>query len=243
LAHTHDAPDGGESITLVDYDKDAEDKIATAALYPHMRMPMEKVKEIVAKMDAQEKADVVKAYINERGNRRHKPGRAFEHAHYTFDICANFGAYRDMHRHRILTQQRQPLSTHHGYKLPSELVEAGYESEFKDVMDAAKNAYSEIWKKHPEEAQYVVPLAYNIRWYMSFNAREAYHMLELRSSMQGHPDYRHIAQEMSRQMEKAHPSIASGMKFMDMNEYALERLEAEKRIDKKIAEISEKYGK
>ena len=92
------------------------------------------------------------------------------------------------------------------------------------------------------EAQYVVPLAYNIRWYMTFNAREAYHMLELRSAMQGHPDYRKVAQLMFKEIEKVHPQLASGMKFMDMKEYKLERLEAEKKLDKKMEEISKKYG-
>jgi thymidylate synthase ThyX len=147
-----------------------------------------------------------------------------------------------MHRHRILTQQRQLLNPHHGYKLPEELVEAGYDSVFKDVMESSKNAYEEIAKEFRKEAQYVVPLAYNIRWYMHFNIREAYHMLELRSGIQGHPDYRKIAQDMFKEIEKVHPRLTSGMKFMDMEEHRLERLEAEKRIDRKMEEIEKKYG-
>jgi thymidylate synthase ThyX len=244
IASEHAGATGpGEKVTLVDYDKDAERRIIIAALYPYLQKPMAEIASIVDRMDDKEKEAVIKAYVNERQNRRQKPGRGFEQAYYTFDICANFGAYRDMHRHRILTQQRQTLTPYLGYKLPKGLVEAGYESEFKDAMDNARNAYDEISKKHGKEAQYAVPLAYNIRWHMTLNLREAYHMLELRSAMQGHQDYRQIAQEMFRQIASVHPRLAFGMRFMDMKEYSLERLEAEKRIDKKLAEIDRKYAK
>ena len=242
VARAHSNPLGSESVVLVEYDKEAERKIIVAALYPHLLKPMEEIAKIVDRMNQEEKESVITAYINERENRRHKPGRAFEHCFYTFDVCANYGAYRDLHRHRILTQQRQLLTPYLGYKMPPEIVEAGYEKEFKEVMGSTKNAYEEIAKRYRKEAQYVVPLAYNIRWYMTYSIREAYHMLELRSSMQGHTDYRKIAQDMFREIEKVHPLLASGMKFMDMKEYTFERLEAEKRIDKKMEEIAKKYG-
>jgi thymidylate synthase ThyX len=236
-------PSGGAGVRLVGFDAEAERKIAAAALYPHMLRPMEEVLAIVDSMDGLEREALIRSYIGERGNRRHKPGRAFEHCFYTFDVCANYGAYRDLHRHRVLTQQRQMLTPHLGYRMPRDIVEAGYEAEFKDVMEAAREAYLRIAMRHPKEAQYVVPLAYNIRWYMSFNAREAYHMLELRSGMQGHQDYREIAQAMFREIERVHPLIASGMRFMDMEEHGLERLEAERKIDRKMEEISKKYGR
>ncbi|MEW6722300.1 MAG: FAD-dependent thymidylate synthase [Candidatus Micrarchaeota archaeon] len=243
LASRYGGASGGEGVELVAYDREAEREIVAAALYPHLLKPMAEVLAIADRMGPQEREAVVRACIGERENRRHKPGRAFEHCRYTFDICANYGAYRDLHRHRVLTQQRQELTPYLGFKMPPEILQSGYEKEFRDVMEAAKAAYGDISKKHRKEAQYVVPLAYNIRWYMTLNLREAYHMLELRSGMQGHPDYRHVAQEMFRKIEGVHPALASGMKFMDMKEYALERLEAEKKIDRKMAEISEKYGK
>jgi thymidylate synthase ThyX len=242
IALRHERAGPGEVVRLVDYDQDAERKAVAMALYPHMSCGIEEIYSIVDKMSDEERKDAIMAYINERENRRHKPGRAFEHVWYTFDVCANYGAYRDLHRHRMLTQQRQRLGPNLGYKLPKEIVDSGYEKEFREVMDAAKNAYEEIAGKHKNEAQYVTPLAYNLRWYMTFNLREAYHMLELRSSMQGHPDYREVAQMMFREIGKVHPVLASGMKFMDMKEYALERLEAEKRLDRKLEEISKKYG-
>lgn len=242
LAEKYAGASGGEGVELVEYDAGAEDRIIAAALYPHLLKPMREIREIVSRMARDEKEAVIRAYINERENRRQKPGRAFEHAYYTFDICANYGCYRDLHRHRVLTQQRQLLTPYLGYRLPPELAEAGCEAEFREAMAAAAGAYDEIAAKYPREAQYVVPLAYNIRWQMTLNLREAYHMLELRSAMQGHIDYRRIAQEMFRQIAKAHPLLASGMKFMDMKEYGLERLQAEKGIDRKMAEIGRKYA-
>ncbi|HSB47386.1 MAG TPA: FAD-dependent thymidylate synthase [Candidatus Bilamarchaeum sp.] len=242
-ARRHDSVAKGPLVELVEYEEDAERKAAAFALYPQMNCPLSEVLEKVGRMGKQERDAVIRAYVNQRENRRHKPGRAFEHISYTFDICANYGAYRDLHRHRVLTQERQYLSPHLGFKMPREIVEAGYGKEFTDVMEGAKNAYEAIAEKYPREAQYVIPLAYNIRWYMTMNLREAYHMLELRSGMQGHADYREVAQQMFREIERVHPALASGMKFMDMKEYALERLEAEKRIDRKLEEISEKYGR
>ncbi len=242
IATRHTGPSGGKKVTLVDYDKNGERKIIISALYPYLLKPMEEIGRIVDNMSREEKETVIKSYINERENRRHKPGRAFEHCTYTFDICANYGAYRDLHRHRILTQERQELSPYLGYKMPPEIVEAGFEKEFRAVMELTRETYEKIAKKYPKEAQYVVPLAYNIRWYMTFNAREAYHMLELRSAMQGHIDYREIAQDCYREIEKVHPLLAGGMKFMDMKTYELERLEAERKLDKKMDEISKRYG-
>ena len=243
IANNYPGASGGEGVTLADYDKDGERRVLIAALYPYMQKPMKEIARIVDSMSDDEKQAVINAYVNERGNRRQRPGRAFEHCYYTFDVVANYGAYRDIHRHRVLTQQRQLLTPYLGYKLPKELVEAGYENEFRNAMEEAKNTYEEIAKKFRKEAQYAVPLAYNIRWYMTFNIREAYHMLELRSAMQGHIDYRRVAQQMFQEIEKVHPRFAKGMKFMDMEEHGLERLEAEKRIDKKIEEIKKKYGR
>ncbi len=243
LAGKYPGSGGEEGVKLIEYDNDAERKIIIAALYPYLEQSMEEISRIVDQMSDEEKQTVISKYINERGNRRQKPGRGFEHAYYTFDVVANYGAYRDIHRHRILTQERQLLGPHLGYKLPAELVDSGYQNEFTNVMEEAKNTYEQISKKFKKEAQYVIPLAYNIRWYMTYNIREAYHLLELRSAMQGHIDYRRVAQNMFREIEKVHPNLAAGMKYMDMQEYGLERLEAEKKLDKKMEELNKKYGK
>jgi thymidylate synthase ThyX len=236
------AEPGAEGVTLVDYDQDAEERIIAAALYPYSGLPMKGLLAYAKTMPQEMREKIIAAYVGERQNRRHKPGRAYECARYTFDICANYGCYRDIHRHRVLTQQRQVLGCLHGYTLPREIVESGYEAEFKEAMDAARGAWETIAKKRPLQAQYVVPLAYRIRWQMTMNLREAFHFCELRSAMQGHVDYRRVAQGMFREIEKAQPNLAKHMKFMDMKEYEFERLEAEKRLDSKIAESMKKHG-
>ncbi len=232
--------ESGEYVRLMEYDRNAIDKIVEAIIFPHSGESYREIKERVKNMDEDEKKKIIDAYVGVRKNRRHRPGRAFEQAYYLFDICANYGAYRDLHRHRILTQQRQTLTPYYGYKMPKEIVDAGYESEFKEVLEVAKNNYEKM-KKYPYQAQYVVPLAYNIKWYMKFNLREAYHLIELRSMRQGHPDYRKIVQSMYLQIKEKNPELVEKM-MVDMSEYDLERLEAEKKIDKKLEELKKKYG-
>ncbi len=225
---------GAVDVALVDYDLDAEQKIVAAALYPYGNASMNSLLQDTKHMTQDQRSKIIDTYVGTRSNRRHKPGRGFELPYYTFDICGNFGCYRDIHRHRVLTQQRQNLGCLHGYTLPKEIVDSGYESEFKDAMDSAKNTWERIAKTHPLQGQYLVPLAYRIRWHMTMNAREAIHFCELRSARQGHIDYRRIAQKMFKEIERVHPTIAKHMKFMDFSEYEFERMEAEKKIDEKM---------
>ncbi|MBI1972013.1 MAG: FAD-dependent thymidylate synthase [Candidatus Aenigmarchaeota archaeon] len=231
------AENSSGAVTLVDYDRDAELKVISAILYPHTHLPESRLREAVSRMSDDERKEILRAYVSERANRRHRPGRAFENAYYKFDIVGNYGIFRDLHRHRVLTQERQALTTNHGFDTPKELAEAGLDAGFKDAMQAAKNAFELIAKKFPAEAQYVVPLAYKIRWYFLMNLREVYHLCELRSVRQGHPDYRIVAQRMFEEVKKIHPNLAAFASFLDTNTYGLERLEAEKRIDKKIEEL------
>jgi len=231
-----------KEVALVDYDADAEERIIAAAIYPYSASSMESLLARARAMPKEERGRILSACIGRRANRRQKPGRAFESARYTFDICANYGCYRDIHRHRVLTQQRQALGCRHGFTLPREIVESGYEKEFKDAMEAAKLAWEQISAKHPLQAQYVVPLAYRIRWQMTMNLREAYHFCELRSAVQGHIDYRRVAQGMHMEIRRVHPELAKGMIFMDMGEHAFERLEAEKRLDRKMEEANARHG-
>ena len=231
-----------EMVKLLDYDREAYPKVIAAALYPYSKLSLEELEGIARKMNEEEMKKVIEAHLNERKNRRHKPGRGFERVHYTFEICTNFGAYRDLHRHRVLTQQRQLLSTNLGYDIPHEIIDAGYENEFKDAMENAKNNYEKISARYPQQAQYIVPLAYRLRWMVTMNLREAYHLCEIRSTQHGHRDYRKVAQEIYKKIKEVHPLLADKM-MVDLNEYEFERLEAEKKIDKKISEITKKYKK
>ena len=227
-------------VSLIDFDADAEKKIAAAILFPCLHAEMEDVAAAVEKMPLDERRRVISAYVGSRQNRRQKPGRAFEAAYYTFCVTGNFGMYRDLHRHRILTQERQLLTTKHGFDMPPELVEAGFDSQVKEAVAAAGSLYSKMAAEMPYEAQYVVPLGCRMRWYMRMNLREAYHFCELRSMRQGHQDYRKVAQDMHKLIAGVHPFLASGMKFVDFGSYGLERLEAEKKTDAKLEQLKKK---
>jgi thymidylate synthase ThyX len=235
-------PEKSEEVTLVEYDKDAETKVLAAIIYPHSRMPLSQIKEVVSKLSDGEKADLVKEYLQRRQNRRHRPGRAFENIYYRFDILANYGIYRDLHRHRQLTQEPQELTVKHGYDTPKELVEAGFREEYDRCMEKANHAYCKIYKEFPKEAQYIVPFGYRIRWYINMNLREAYHLTELRSVQHGHTDYRRIAQTIYKKIKEVHPLLTEYLSFVDMMDYDLERIEAEKFTDKRIEEVKKKYG-
>jgi thymidylate synthase ThyX len=223
--------DAKEPVTLIDYDAQAEEKIIASILYSHARHPLMQLREIAAKMSVEERGKILEEHFGKRRHRRDKLSRAFENVYYTFDILGNLGLYRDLHRHRILTQERQDFTTVHGYDTPLEIDEAGFTKEFDHCMQQAAELYEQIYRDLPGEAQYVVPFAYKIRWYMKMNLREAVHLCELRTMPQGHPDYRFISQEMWRKIQEVHPTLAEAGKFVDWQKYRLGRLQSEMRTE------------
>ena len=226
-----------ESVMLIDYDRNAEEKIVAAIFYPHVRHPLQELRQIVARMTADERRKMLDEYLSKRRHRRDKPGRAFENVYYTFDILGNLGLYRDLHRHRILTQERQDFTTVHGYDTAPEIEEAGFKQQFDDCMAQVATLYENIYRDLPCEAQYVVPFAYKVRWCIKMNLREALHMVELRTMPQGHPDYRSICQEIWRKIQEVHPALAECGKFIDWKKYRLGRLQSEMRTEFKKSAI------
>ena len=209
-------------------------------LYSHSRQPLAQLRELAGKLGADERGKILDEYFAKRRHRRDKLSRAFENVYYTFDILGNLGLYRDLHRHRILTQERQDFTTVHGYDTPPEIEEAGFKNEFDDCMKRTADLYERIYADLPSEAQYVVPFAYKIRWYMKMNLREAVHMCELRTMPQGHPDYRFICQEMWRKIQSVHPALAESGKFMDWQKYRMGRLQSEMRTEFKKSAMQPK---
>ncbi len=233
-------PTTGAFTKLTDYEseKQALDKIITSIMYEQSpSTSYQNIMKQVKKIPTERKIKIIQAFTKIRSNKRHRPSRAFENTYYTFDLCNNFGMFRDLHRHRALTLERQMLTTDHGYLLPKEIKTLGIEKDFKECMNNTKSTFEKIRKKFPEQGQYVVNFAYNYPYFMKLNLREACHLIELRTIPQGHVDYRRVAQEMYKQINKVHPNLSKIMKFVDLKEYDLERFEAEKRTEEKRKKI------
>jgi thymidylate synthase ThyX len=222
-------------VRLVDCDQDAERKVAAAALFPYSDLPLAVLRD--ADVDGVEVERVLEAMLGGRGNRRQRAPRALEHVHYTFEITANFAAYRDLQRHRMLTQDRQLLGTSLGYDLPPELAEHGMAEPFQRAIEVAAGAHDRLEAElGPVLAQYAVPFAFRLRWYVRANLREVYHLCELRTTPQGHPDYRHVAQQMFLRVREVHPRLAAYARFVDLSPGdELGRRASERRIDEKLA--------
>ena len=229
-------PKKGAVTKLVDYEseKNSIDIIITSIMYE--QSPSTSYQDIlqqVKKMSKDKKIKIINEFTKIRTNRRHRPSRAFENIYYTFDLCNNFGMFRDFHRHRALTLERQLLTKDHGYNMPNEIKVLGIEKDFKDCMNKTKETFDKIRTKLPEQGQYVVNFGYNYPYFMKMNLREACHLIELRTVPQGHVDYRRVAQQMFKQINKVHPNLSKIMKYVDMKEYDLERFESEKRTEEK----------
>ena len=225
---------------LVDYEseKTAINKIITSLLYEQSpSTTYEEILKQVKKMPNQKKGKIIKSFAKIRKNRRHRPPRAFESTYYTFDLLNNFGMFRDFHRHRALTLQRQLLTTDHGYNTPDEIKILGIQKDYDDCLQNSIVVFNKLRKKLPEQAQYVVNFAFNYPYFMKMNLREACHLIELRTVPQGHIDYRRVAQQMFKQIKKIHPNLSKIMKFVDTKDYDLERFQSEKRTEEKRKDL------
>ena len=220
-------------VQLIEYDQDAEDRMLAALLFPFGHASLQEFTEQLKNLPGSEKKSLIHEYAGLRQNRRHKPGRGIEMPFYTFDIVGDYGIYRDLQRHRMLTQERQLLSTRYGFEKPEEIEEAGLGEIYDEAMFQAAEAFDQLQKDFPFEAQYVVPMGYRIRWFMKINLRSLSWMTELRSVPQGHTGYRRIAQQMYLRVRDVHPTLSELMKFVDLEEYPLGRLEAEVRQEAK----------
>ena len=222
------------AVQLVEYDLDAEVKIIASLLYKYSNLPASEIKRRVGKLTTKQRLEIIKTSTSRRQVRQHRLLRAFENTYYKFDIVANLGAYRDLHRHRMLTQERQRFTTELGYDVPFDLTSAKLDAPYIDAAKKIDNFYRKISQKYPEQAQYVVMLGNRIRWYQWENLRELGWEAELRTGPQGHPDYRVIEQEKIRLVARVHPTLVKALKFVDFSEYDLARRESEKKIDKKL---------
>lgn len=224
-----------DKVTLVRYDNDGVEAVIGAILFGAGDWDKSAIVERVRGLSAEEQAEIVRSYVGIRGNRRHKPGRAFEHARYEFDLLINIGEFRDLQRHRLLTPDRQAYTTAHGYDTSDQInavpeIRDGYNAN----MERADRLFREISDEYPNEAQYLVPYGYRVRYNIELNLRELYHWCELRTTEQGHPDYRLTSQQMYYAVRDVHPLLVEGMNFVNLNPNPpMSRLRAEMRSAKK----------
>jgi thymidylate synthase ThyX len=228
-------PDQSEEVVLVDFDPDGENKVLAALCYPYSHLPESQLIAKVAALSDEQKSDLMASYVGTRENRRHKPGRAFERTGYRFDVLGDYGAFRDLQRHRMLTIDWQRLTPDHGFVTPEIVEQAGCGDDFAEAMERSRDLYEALRPDYPAQAPYAISMAYRLRYAMQFNAREAMHMLELRSAPQGHPSYRRVALEMYRQIAEVagHRALAAAMTHITHVAPELERLESERRAEER----------
>jgi hypothetical protein len=222
------------SVELVHVDGTEEDLLA-ACLYEMASAPETEIRGRVDVLDREERAELLGALVGSRANRRHRPGRGFEALRYRFEIVSDYGAFRDLQRHRMLTCQWQRLGPDLGAEIPAEVREAGIGGEFERALEISRAEYERLTDTGLHEvAPYALSLAYRIRYVLDLNAREAIHLIELRSGREGHPAYRAVAQAMHERISAIHPAVGAAMKHVDNSQEArLERILSEIRTQRK----------
>jgi thymidylate synthase ThyX len=228
-------PEPRPEVVLTDFDPEGEVKVVAAALYAVSDLPDDQLLAVARKLGPDERRQVLEAYVGRRENRRHKPGRAFERTAYRFDVLGDYGAFRDLQRHRLLTLEWQPLSPRHGYVTPGELADAGALPDWTRVMEESAALHAALAAAVPAVAPYAVAMAYRVRFYLELNAREAMHMIELRTAPQGHPAYRRICQAMHRLIadQAGHRGLAAAMRHADHSGAEGGRLDAERAAERR----------
>jgi thymidylate synthase ThyX len=209
----------------------SEEELLAALLYEAAAVGEGRALELLRGLPAGERAGLVRDLVATRENRRHRPGRGFETLAYRFEIVSDYGAFRDLQRHRLLTCQWQRLSPDLGADVPEEVVDAGLGGEFERALEVSRGEYERLRGDGlVEEAPYALCLSYRIRYVLELDAREALHLIELRSGREGHPSYRAVALQMRDAIAAVHPSVAAAMTFVDEStEPRLERLLSEMR--------------
>lgn len=229
-------PESRPEVVLTEFDPEGEVKVAAAALYAASTLPDDQLLRLARQMSAEDRAAVLRAYVGDRENRRHKPGRAFECTTYRFDVLTDYGAFRDLQRHRLLTLEWQALTPRYGYAVSDAIHDAAVLADWERVMDASAALYQRLCDTgYPHIAPYAVSMAYRVRFYVEMNAREAMHMIELRTAPQGHPAYRRVCQAMHRLIaeQAGHRAIAAAMVFADHSAVELGRLQAERTAEQR----------
>src|SRR5436190_8997427 len=233
-----DEAGGGPSVRLLSV-RGSEDELLAALLFEAASVSEAEARDAVRVLPPDQRASLLADLVGERNNRRHRPGRGFEAVSYRFEVVSDYGAFRDLQRHRLLTVQWQTLGPDLGAGVPAELAEAGVADDYRSGLERSAAEYERIRDAGmPERAPYALCLGYRIRYILDLNAREAMHLIELRSGREGHPGYRAVAHELHAQIAAVHPAVAAAMTYVDSEvEPRLERILSEIRTQAKRAAV------
>lgn len=229
-----------EAVTLTDYYPKNELDLLGDMLYSASDLSLKQIRDELFKLSYEDKLKIFNGYVGERLNRRHRPGRALEKAHYSWDLICDYGIFRDLQRHRIVDDlEWQELTPRYGYEVPELVQQAGLSDRFDSCFDLSLELYDKLQKAgYSLEAQYATLLGHKMRWKITFNAREAMHFIELRTSPQGHPGYRKLVKQIYDKLAEVHPILAASMKFVNQDENPeLTRLAAERYTQFKLNQL------
>jgi thymidylate synthase ThyX len=224
----------GPAVRLVSVQGTEEDLLA-ALVYEASACSEDEARSAIRNLPPDERATMLRELVAERRNRRHRPGRGFEALSYRFEVISDYGAFRDLQRHRMLTVQWQTLGPDLGAGVPDELEHAGVADAYREGLERSRAEHARIVELgRPELAPYALCLGYRIRYVLDMNAREAMHVIELRSGREGHPAYRAVAHALHAEIARVHPTVAATMTFVDRDtEPRLERILSEIRAHAK----------
>jgi hypothetical protein len=238
-----DDTDAAPSVKLLDV-RGSEDELLAGLLYEAATVSEAEARAAVRVLPPDERGRLLADLVGDRSNRRYRPGRGFEAVSYRFEVVSDYGAFRDLQRHRLLTIQWQSLTPDLGAGVPAELDEAGVAGDYREGLERSAAEYERIRDLgRPELAPYALCLGYRIRYVLDMNAREAMHLIELRSGREGHPGYRAVAHEMHALIAEQHPAVAAAMTHVDTSaEPRLERILAEMRQQRRAASAAARSG-
>jgi len=226
------AGEGGPSVRLLEA-HGGEDELISALLFESAGIGEAAVRERVGALDHEQRTALLADLLGGRANRRHRPGRGLETLRYRFEIVSDYGAFRDLQRHRTLTVQWQSLTPHLGAGVPEEVERAGRGDAYRRALESSAAEYERLAAEGLRaQAPYALCLGYRIRYVLDLNARAAMQMIELRSGREGHPSYRAVALAMLDEIARVHPAVAEAMTHVDRSaEPRLERILSELRAE------------
>ncbi|MFI5205763.1 MAG: FAD-dependent thymidylate synthase, partial [Candidatus Paceibacterales bacterium] len=223
-------------VKLLEFDAQGEAKIIAGLIYPESHKSLDVILGEVLQWTPEAKETFLQTVLGGREAKHFKIPRAFELAPLKFEITMNIGAWRDLHRHRTQTQMRQRFTIEHGFDVPEGLQEAGLDQKYIAATRQAEEIFKKIVLVNPDMAQYCCTLGHNVRFIQYQNMRAFFWETELRTTSQGHPDYRKIEQEKARQIMAIYPLLAKYL-MVDFNDYDFARRGDTKKIENKEAEL------